>query len=122
MVKSQGMFLRFSKGYYESSSVYLRTMRKCVFLGNSLVMEYGNSIVGIATLHQETPTCCDYDIVVAGGCPLGAERIARFIKDTIGKSNKFTDNPSTKRRKYYVEEVDCDVLPVNAEIRFTRSN
>lgn len=114
------MFLRFSKGYYESSKIYLRTMRKCVFLGNTLVMEYGNSIVGVAKLHKVTTSYFDYDIVVASKCPLGAERIARFIKDTIRKSNKFTDNPSSKRRKYYVEEVDCEVLPIKAQIRLNR--
>ena len=38
----------------------------------------------------------------------------------IGKSNKFTTNPTDKRRKYYVEEIDCEVLPVNAKIVFSR--
>lgn len=113
------MFLRFSKGHYEPSNIYLRTMRKCVFLGDSLVMEYGNCIVGVAKLHQKTVSCLDYDIVVAGKCPLGAEKIARFIKDTIGKSNKFSDNPTSKRRKYYVDEVDCEVLPIKAQIMFS---
>ena len=114
------MFLRFSKGDYNSCNNYLHTIRKCVFLGDSVVMEYGNKIVGIAKLHEETPKCLDYDIVVAKQCELGANTIARYIKDMIGKSNKFEINPSTKRRKYYVEEIDCIELPVEAKIVFNR--
>jgi len=111
------MFLRFTKGDYSTDKV--RQYRKCVFLGNSLVMEYGNKLVGIARLHEESNNYFDYDIIVAKNCSLGAEKIARYIKDMIGKSNKFTDNPSTKRRKYYVEELDCEVLPIKAEIKFS---
>lgn len=112
------MFLRFSKGKYDSNNV--RLFRKCVFLGDSVVMEYGDKIVGAAKLHEENEKCFDYDVVVAKRCELGAASIARFIKDMIGKSNKFTENPSTKRRKYYVEEVDADMLPITARIFFSR--
>ena len=111
------MFLRFSKGQFDSNKV--RLFRKCVFLGDAVVMEYGDKIVGVAKLHEETDKCFDYDVIVAKRCSLGAEKIARFIKDMIGKSNKFTENPSTKRRKYYVEEVDCEVLPIKAKITFS---
>lgn len=111
------MFIRFSKGDFNADKV--REYKKCVFLNNALVMEYGDNIVGIAMLHEETDKCLDFDVVVAKRCPLGAKAIARYIKDMIGKSNKFTANPSTKRRKYFVEEVDCEVLPVKAEITFT---
>lgn len=83
-------------------------------------MEYGENIVGIAMLHEETDTCCDYDVVVAKNSPLAPEKIARSIKDMIGKSNKFLQNPSTKRRKYYVEEVDCESLPINAKLVFSK--
>ena len=115
------MFLRFSKGSYKPSlQEYINTLRKCVFLGDSVVMEYGNKIVGIAKLHEETPKYFDYDIVVAKQCELGADKIARFIKDMIGKSEKFNENPSTKRRKYYVEEINCTELPVEAKIVFTK--
>ena len=112
------MFLRFSKGAYfkEHKSKY----RKCVFLGDAVVMEYGDRIVGIAKLHEETKNCCDYDVIVAKDCELGAASIARFIKDLIGKSNKFSEQPSSKRRKYYVEEIDGAVLPVKAQIQFSR--
>jgi len=112
------MFLRFSKGQYDSNRV--RLFRKCVFLGDSVVMEYGDRIVGVAKLHQETNKCFDYDVIVANKCELGGEKIARFIKDMIGKSNKFTTNPSVKRRKYYVEYVDCEVLPLKASITFSK--
>ena len=112
------MFLRFSKGKYVSGNV--RLFRKCVFLGDSVVMEYGDKIVGAAKLHKEDEKCFDYDVVVAKRCELGAASIARFIKDMIGKSNKFVENPSAKRRKYYVEEVDSDVLPITARIVFSR--
>lgn len=111
------MFLRFTKGNFSADNV--RQYRKCVFLGNSLVMEYGNQIVGIARLHEESSNYFDYDIIVAKRCGIGATKIARYIKDMIGKSNKFKTNPSTKRRKYYVEEVDCEVLPIKAEIKFS---
>ena len=111
------MFLRFTKGDFSPNKV--RHYRKCVFLGHSLVMEYGDKIVGIARLHEETDNCFDYDVIVAKNCELGGEKIARYIKDMIGKSNKFSETPSTKRRKYYVEEVDCDVLPIAAKIEFS---
>ena len=68
----------------------------------------------------ETDKCMDYDIVVAKQCELSADKIARFIKDMIGKSEKFNENPSTKRRKYFVEEIDCDKLPIEAKIVFNR--
>ena len=111
------MFLRFTKGDFDAKKV--RQYRKCVFLGDALVMEYGDRIVGVAKLHEETDKYFDYDIIVAKQCELGAEKIARYIKDMIGKSNKFAEKPSTKRRKYYVEEVDCDVLPIKAKIEFS---
>lgn len=114
------MFLRFSKGAYFRTNKSKN--RKAVFLGDSAVMEYGNDIVGIAKLHEETEKYLDYDIVVAAKCELGADAIARFIKDMIGKSNKFTDNPSTKKRKYYVDKQDCEILPIKAEIKFSRVN
>jgi len=113
------MFLRFSKGQFDSDRK--RLFRKCVFLGDAVVMEYGDKIVGVAKLHEETEKCFDYDVIVAKQCELGAERIARFIKDMIGKSNKFTANPSNKRRKYFVEEVECDTLPINARIVFSKA-
>lgn len=114
------MFLRFSKGSYSRVCGKLHTVRKCAFIGDSVVMEYGSRIVGIAKLHEETPTCKDYDIVVANKCELSAERIARFIKDLIGKANKFDENHSTKRRKYFVEEVDCEALPISAKLVFSK--
>ena len=111
------MFLRFTKGKFTDNK---RKFSKCVFLNNALVMEYGDNIVGVAKLHEETSKCLDFDVVVAKRCELGGERIARYIKDMIGKSNKFSVNPSTKRRKYYVEMVDCEVLPIKAKITFTK--
>ena len=113
------MFLRFTKGSFSSDNV--RQYKKCVFIANTLIMEYGNKLVGVARLHEETNNYFDYDVIVAKRCPIGAEKIARFIKDMIGKSNKFTDKPSSKRRKYYVEMVDCDVLPIKATITFSRN-
>lgn len=110
------MFLRFTKGKFDAQNV--RQLRKCVFLGDSLVMEYGNKIVGIAKLNNETDKYLDYDIVVAKQCEIGARKIAQYIKNMIGKSNKFSVNPSYKKRKYYVKEIDCDVLPIKAQITF----
>ena len=117
-LKLDYMFLRFSKGQFDSNKV--RKFRKCVFLGDSVIMEYGDNIVGVAKLHEETDKCFDYDVIVANKCELGGEKIARFIKDMIGKSNKFTNNPSTKRRKYYVEFVESEFLPLRAEIKFSK--
>ena len=113
------MCLRFSKGKF-STRTNERQYKKCVFLGDAVVMEYGDAIVGVAKLHEEGDNYLDYDVIVASRCELGGESIARFIKDMIGKSNKFTTNPSTKRRKYYVEEVDCEVLPIKAKITFSK--
>lgn len=113
------MFLRFTKGQFDENNV--RTYKKCVFLGDAVVMEYGDKIVCAAKLHKETDKCLDYDVVVAAQCELGAAKIARNIKDMIGKSNKFTLNPTTKRRKYYVTEVDADKLPISARIVFTNN-
>ena len=83
-------------------------------------MEYGNHIVGIAKLHEESDKCLDYDVVVAAHAPIPADKIARNIKNMIGTSNKWEDTPSIKHRKYYVEEVDCHTLPIKAEIKFSR--
>lgn len=112
------MFIRFSKGMFNANKVM--QYKKCVFLGDSLVMEYGNAIVGVARLHNEDDNYFDYDVIVADKCSLGGDKIARFIKDMIGKSNKFKATPSTKRRKYYVEKIECDVLPIKAQIIFTK--
>lgn len=122
------MFLRFSKGPKSAKNVAASTHHnepvqyflKAVFLGDSVIMEYGDNIVGIAKLYEETAKCMDYDVTVAGKCVLGAERIARSIKDMIGRSNKFSFTPSEKRRKYYVEVVDTEVLPIKAQIKFSR--
>jgi len=113
----KAMFLRFSKGEFNAQNV--REFRKCVFLGDSVVMEYGDKIVGVARLHNETENVLDYDVIVANQCSLGGDKIARYIKDMIGKSNKFSVTPSSKRRKYYVEKVECEVLPIKAKIEFT---
>lgn len=122
------MFLRFSKGpriehnvarsshYSEPRMLYT----KAVFMGDTLVMEYGDSVVGVARLHEESEKCLDYDVIVAGKCELGVKSIARGIKDMIGRSNKFSLTPTSKRRKYYVEVVDCEVLPVKARITLSR--
>lgn len=112
------MFIRFSKGQFDKNNN--RKYKKCVFLGDVVVMEYGDEIVGIAKLHQETDKLFDYDVIVSKDCELGAEKIARFIKDMIGKSNKFSSNPSSKKRKYYVEMIPGKVLPLKAEIKFSR--
>ena len=112
------MFLRFSKGEFNANNV--RNFKKCVFLGDSLVMEYGDNIIGVARLHNENENYLDYDVIVANKCSLGGDKIARFIKDMIGKSNKFSITPTTKRRKYYVEKVECEVLPIKAKIVFTK--
>ena len=114
------MFLRFSKGQFDSKKV--RMFRKCVFLGDAVVMEYGDKIVGVAKLHEESDKCLDYDVIVAKRCELDAATIARYIKDMIGKSNKFSSSPSSKRRKYFVEEIDCDVLPIKASITFSKES
>jgi hypothetical protein len=124
------MFVRFSKGpkswnNVKNSTHYNKPKQyflKAVFLGDSLVMEYGDDIIGIAKLHEETNRCLDFDVVVASNNPnIESNKIARSIKDMIGKSNKFSLNPSNKKRKYYVEEVDCEVLPIKAEIKFSKN-
>ena len=113
------MFLRFSKGQFRNG---VRDYRKCVFLGDSVVMEIEDKIVGVAKLHEENEKCFDYDVIVAKqNLQLSAEKIARCIKDMIGRANKFSSNPSTKRRKYYVEEIDSDHIPVKAGIVFTKA-
>lgn len=113
------MFLRFTKGQYDKENVM--KYRKCAMIGTSVVMEYGDAIVGIARLHEETGKCVDYDVVVARDCEIGGKAVARCIKDMIGKSNKFSANPSSKRRKYYVDEVAGAALPVKAAITFSRA-
>ena len=112
------MFLRFTKGQFVSNNK--RLYRKCIFLGDSLVMEYGDKIVGAAKLHEETSKYFDYNVIVANKCEIGGEKIARYIKDMIGKSNKFVDNPSKKRRKYYTDYVECEYLPIKASIKFSK--
>lgn len=114
------MFLRFSKGKFRHNNDQLSTIRKCVLLGDTVVMEYGEKIVGVAKLHEETDNYLDYDVIVANQCELGGKAIARYIKDMIGKSNKFTAKPTKKKRKYFVEEIDADVLPIKPQIQFTQ--
>lgn len=106
------MFLRFSKGMFKGQ----RTYRKAVLLGDDVVMEYGNDIIGIATKIDETPKCVVHKLWVATQNELCATKIARSIKDLIGRSNKFTDEPTSKRRKYIVEQVPCAVLPIRVGI------
>ena len=106
------MFLRFSKSKFKGQMTY----RKAVLLGDDVVMEYGNDIVGIATKIDETTKCSIYKLWVAAQNELSATKIARNIKDLIGRSNKFTNKPSTKRRKYIVQQVQCNVLHVRAGI------
>lgn len=113
------MFLRFSKGAFSKENK--SKVRKAVYLADSVVMEYGSNIVGIAKLHEETDRCLDFDIIVAKNCELGSASIARYIKDMIGKSNKFSETPTDKRRKYYVEEVVGEVLPIKAQITFSKA-
>lgn len=108
------MFIRFTHGRH-SPEKYM----KAVLLGNSLVMEFGNKIVGLAKLHEETDRCMDWDVVVATKCPMGGKAVAKSIKDMIGRSNKYDVNPSKKRRKYYVEEFESDFIPVNVSLAIT---
>lgn len=112
------MFIRFSKGQFDKANN--RKYKKCVFIGDSVIMEYGNEIVGVAKLIEETDKYLDYDVIVANDCELGGDKIARFIKDMIGKSNKFSSSPSSKKRNYYVEMISGKVLPLKAEIKFSR--
>lgn len=117
------MFIRFSKGAFDESPACRdrkRLYRKGVLIGDSLVMEYGDQIVGVAKLHEETDKSLFYVIVVAGGHALSAETIARSIKDMIGRANKFSETPSQKRRKYYVDVMDCETLPLTASITFKK--
>ena len=111
------MFLRFSKTA-DIKQNRIKKYRKAIFLDDSVVMEYGTDIVGAARLQHENEKNLQYIIVVAKNCELGSASIARFIKDMIGKSNKFSDNPTSKRRQYFVDEVDSDVLPIKAKIEF----
>lgn len=112
------MFLRFSKGKFDGET---RNYTKCVFLGDTLIMEYDNKIVGVAKLHEETDKSFDYDVIVATKAELTSEQIARNIKNMIGKSNKFSSTPSTKRRKYYVEKIDSETIPVVPRIVFSKA-
>lgn len=119
------MFLRFSKGPRTQHNVSISSKfdvyyLKAVFLGDSLIMEYGDEIVGIAKLYNENNRYMDYDVIVAGKCVLSADAIARRIKDMIVKCNKFSFTPNTKRRLYHVEVVDSATLPIKAEIKFTK--
>lgn len=113
------MFVRFSKGDFCEDCK--RTYLKAVLIGNTLIMECGEAIIGIARLYQETEKCLDYDVVVAGKHSISAEAIARKIKDMIGKANKFSDKPSQKRRKYQVEVRPCEALPITASIIFQKN-
>ena len=106
------MFLRFSKRKQDGTRVY----RKAVFLGDEVVFEYGNDIVGIAVKTNEDEKSISYLILEATENPLGATKIARNIKDLIGRSNKFSDKPTNKRRKYEVKNICSASLPVRVGI------
>ena len=106
------MFLRFSKGKQDGTRVY----RKAVFLGDEVVFEYGNDIVGIAVKTNEDERNISYLILVAAENTLGATKIARYIKDIICRSNKFSNNPTNKRRRYEVKNICSASLPVRVGI------
>lgn len=108
------MFLRFSKGRLPANQ-YL----KAVLLEDKVVMEFGNQIIGIAKLHNENEKYYDWDIVVATKCPLGGKKVERKMKDIIGRSYKYSINPSNKRRKYYVEYFEMAYLPIKVSLNFT---
>lgn len=106
------MFLRFSKGKLGGTRVY----RKAVFLGNEVVFEYGNDIVGIAVKTDENDRSISYLIFVAAENTLDATKIARYVKDLIGRSNKFSNKPTNKRRRYEVKNICSASLPVRVGI------
>ena len=109
------MFLRFSKGAFIKGADK-KKYRKAVLINDTVIMEYGNDLVGLAVKFDEKPKSVTYHICVATQNELDPARIARAIKDMIGKSNKFTDKPSTKRRIYDVEEYHGKSLPYRAGI------
>lgn len=113
------MFASIHKGRLDTGDGHKTYYRKCLLIGDSVVMDYNNTIVGIAKLYEESEDTLDYDIVVARDCELGADAIARVIKTTIRKANNYSPNPTDKRRKYYVEKVDGEKLNVKAQIMFT---
>ena len=83
-------------------------------------MKYGDKIVGVARLTQETEKSCFYRLMVASqNTQLEAAKIARYIKDMIGKSNKFTASSSMKRRRYQTEVVEGESLPIRVGIDFS---
>ena len=114
------MFLRFTKGKYDKNKAL--QYRKSVLLGGTLIMEYGDKIVGAAKMCKESDKCLTYEVCVVKDSEIEAKVIARYIKDMIGKSNKFSENITQKRRKYNVTEYEGSSLPIKAEIVFTRLN
>lgn len=115
------LFLRFSKGPRQPRfGEPVQKFIKGVFLGDALAMFYGDEIIGIAKLHEETDKALDFDVVVVKGNEIPSEKIERSIKDMIGKSNKFSMTPSTKRRKYYVSYEEGTELNITAQIVFKR--
>ena len=111
------MFLRFSKGAFIKGADK-KKYRKAVLLNDTVVMEYGNDLVGIAVKIDENPKSVLYHICVATQNELDPTLIARAIKDMIGKSNKFSDSPSTKKRRYDVVEYDAMSLPYRVGMIF----
>lgn len=109
------MFLRFTKGAFIKGADK-KKYRKAVLLNDTVVMEYGNDLVGLAVKEDERPNCDIYHVYVAAKNELAPERIARAIKDMIGKANKFTDQPSTKKRRYIVKHCDVQRLPYRTGI------
>ena len=110
------MFLRFTKGQFDSNNV--RKFRKCVFLGGSLVMEYGDKIVGAARLHEETDKCFDYDVVVAKDCEIGAKVIAR----TNAPENEIaftTGSISVSESDKAIAELEKNGISVKSKIRIS---
>lgn len=109
------MFLRFSKGAYIKGTDK-RKYTKSAFIGDDVLMEHDNDVVGYATKTDETDKTIVYTLWVAIQNELPHHKITRSIKDLIGKSNKFSSNPSTKRRRYMVVPVDKAAIPVRVGI------
>ena len=106
------MFIKYHK--------FRNGVRKSVVIGDSVAVEFNGKVVGLGKLNNESCGCRDYDIAVAECCVCGGNSIAEHIKCLIRQRDRYSGNLPVKRRRFFVETVDNEVIPVRINLIFSK--
>lgn len=113
------LFSRFDRSAYHNSNKGVDA-RKAVVLDDCALMVYGSTLVGAARCVSSTDKTVKIAVVVADKCDIGGEKVERYLKDAIGKAAKWALVPDDRNRNYEVEYLDCEELPLEAKLSFTK--